>query len=71
MKDGRSVLFAVPLALFMAGCGGSEDVVVYPESPEPEMTPASSPSPESPDMEIEREYDTPSGEVEVETEYDD
>lgn len=59
----------------MAACGGggTTETVVYPESPE-EMTPASYPPAASPspgETEIEREYETPSGEVEIETEYDD
>jgi hypothetical protein len=71
MKYTHAVCLTASIALLMAACGGSEEVVVYPESPEPVMTPASSPSPspDSPDFELEREYETPSEEVEIE--YDD
>jgi hypothetical protein len=71
MKYTRAVCIAAPIALLTAACGGSEEVVVYPESPEPIMVPASSPSP-SPEGTFERQYETPTGEeIEIETEYDD
>jgi hypothetical protein len=74
MKYTHAICLVAPIALLTAACGGREEVVIYPESPEPVMRPASSPSPspESPDLEFERQYETPSGEeIEIETEYDD